>query len=124
MINLQLEPLNEYKDSISDLFQRFQRQVVSQKKGVANLLEEILGADWLPLHIKLDPCNLGIVVGRQTFMNLVFCSIEPVSAYFISLIDYHDLILLPFFWLKQYICKRKKIHQSYVIYGKYLEINN
>ena len=26
------------------------------------LLEEIWGADWLPLHIKLDPNNLGIVV--------------------------------------------------------------
>ncbi len=39
-----------------------QRQVVSQRKGVAHLLEEIWGADWLPLHIKLDPYNLCIVV--------------------------------------------------------------
>ena len=41
-------------------------------------------------------------------MNLIFCSIEPVSAYSISLIDCHELMLLPFLWLKQYICNARQ----------------
>ncbi len=44
------------------------------EKRWSYLLEEIWGADWLPLHIKLDPYNLGIVVEGKPSWTLYFAA--------------------------------------------------